>query len=245
MDVFWKFVEFEPCNLVKLVRLTISDFFSVNADLEIKCHPVCGFSIVDTMNVPITEKFIIQNIRTILLLNFLTDGLVNGFPKLQPATADVPSSVLVPRVAVAFCHNELTFSVMTKVHHTNTNMVYSFYQIFSHNFNLLSLRQNDLSFLMKSIKNIIKRQLKTKKKLCKFLYPSIMIKKFSFLLSKSPIHFCPENPIQISRRARQGEPKLFDFSYVVPRRGLEPPWVTPLAPKASTSTNFATSAVRP
>ncbi len=30
--------------------------------------------------------------------------------------------------------------------------------------------------------------------------------------------------------------------FYVPRRGLEPPWVAPLAPKASASTNFATSA---
>ena len=29
----------------------------------------------------------------------------------------------------------------------------------------------------------------------------------------------------------------------VPGRGLEPPWVTPLAPKASASTNFATPAL--
>src|SRR3989338_4446712 len=144
MDIFWKFVEFEPCNLVKLVRLTISDFFSVNANFEIKCHPVCGFSIVDTMNILKPKKFIIQNICTILLQNFLTDGLVNGFTKLQPATADVPSSVLIPSVAVAFCHNEFTFSVMTKIHHTNTDMIHSFYQIFSHDFSLLSLRQNGL-----------------------------------------------------------------------------------------------------
>ena len=33
-----------------------------------------------------------------------------------------------------------------------------------------------------------------------------------------------------------------DISFYVPRRGLEPPWVTPLAPKASAYTNFATSA---
>jgi hypothetical protein len=30
--------------------------------------------------------------------------------------------------------------------------------------------------------------------------------------------------------------------FIVPRRGLEPPWVAPLAPKASASTNFATPA---
>ena len=29
---------------------------------------------------------------------------------------------------------------------------------------------------------------------------------------------------------------------MVPERGLEPPWVTPLAPKASASANFATPA---
>ena len=168
MDVFWKFVEFEPSNLVKLVRLTILDFFSVNADFEIKRYPVRGFFIVDTMNVPITEKFIIQNIRTILLPNFLTDGLVNGFAELQPATADVPSSVLIPSIAVAFCHNELTFSVMTKIHHTNTDMIHSFYQIFSHDFGLLSLRQNDLSFFMKNIKNNAERQLKTKRNSASF-----------------------------------------------------------------------------
>src|SRR3989338_233320 len=168
MDVFWKFVEFEPCNFVKLVRLTISDFFSVNADFEIKRHPMCGFSIVDTMNILKPKKFIIQNICTILLQNFLTDGLVNGFIKLQPATADVPSSVLIPSVAVAFCHNEFTFSVMTKIHHTNTDMIHSFYQIFSHDFGLLSLRQNDLSFLMKNIKNNAERQLKTKRNSASF-----------------------------------------------------------------------------
>lgn len=33
-----------------------------------------------------------------------------------------------------------------------------------------------------------------------------------------------------------------DLIFYVPRRGLEPPWVTPLAPKASAYTNFATSA---
>ena len=33
-----------------------------------------------------------------------------------------------------------------------------------------------------------------------------------------------------------------NFYYFVPERGLEPPWVTPLAPKASASANFATPA---
>ena len=32
------------------------------------------------------------------------------------------------------------------------------------------------------------------------------------------------------------------FYLLVPERGLEPPWVTPLAPKASASANFATPA---
>ena len=35
---------------------------------------------------------------------------------------------------------------------------------------------------------------------------------------------------------------LISYSIFVPRRGLEPPWIAPLAPKASASTNFATSA---
>ena len=47
------------------------------------------------------------------------------------------------------------------------------------------------------------------------------IKKFSFLLSKSPICFCPENPIRISRRAKRGEPKPLAISYVVPGERLE------------------------
>jgi len=35
------------------------------------------------------------------------------------------------------------------------------------------------------------------------------IKNFSCLLSKSPIRFCPENPIQTGRRAKRGGlPKL-------------------------------------
>ena len=33
--------------------------------------------------------------------------------------------------------------------------------------------------------------------------------------AKPPILFCPQNPIQISRRAKRGEPKLFDFSFLV------------------------------
>ena len=58
MDVFWKFVEFEPSNLVKLVRLTILDFFSVNADFEIKRYPVCFLALMLTMHVSISQEFV-------------------------------------------------------------------------------------------------------------------------------------------------------------------------------------------
>ena len=50
-----------------------------------------------------------------------------------------------------------------------------------------------------------------------------MIKNFSFLFSKSPIRFCPENPIQISRRAKRGEPSKLAISSMVRGRGFEPP----------------------
>ena len=129
MYIFWYFIKCKPSNFIKLMWFTNLDFFSVNTNFEIKCYPVCRFSIMDTMNVPITEKLIIQNICTILLLNFLTDCLVNGFAKLQSATADVPSSVLVPSVVVAFCHNKLAFSIMTKINYANSSIINAFYHI--------------------------------------------------------------------------------------------------------------------
>src|SRR3989338_10507043 len=46
------------------------------------------------------------------------------------------------------------------------------------------------------------------------------IKNFSFLLSKSPIRFCPENSIRISRRAKRGEPFKLAISSMVQRRGI-------------------------
>ena len=51
---------------------------------------------------------------------------------------------------------------------------------------------------------------------------SSMIKNFSFLLSKSTIRFCPENPIRISRRAERGEPSKLAISFLVRREGFEP-----------------------
>ena len=39
-----------------------------------------------------------------------------------------------------------------------------------------------------------------------------MIKNFSFLLSKSPIRFCPENSVQTGRRAKRGEPSKLAIS---------------------------------
>ena len=69
-----------------------------------------------------------------------------------------------------------------------------------------------------------------------------MMKNFSFLLSKSPIRFCHENPIRISRRAKRGEPSKLAISFLVLGRGLEPPRVAPPAPKAGASTTFATPA---
>ena len=48
------------------------------------------------------------------------------------------------------------------------------------------------------------------------------IKNFSFLFSKSPIRFCPENPIRISRRAKRGGFLWLAISEMVPSRGIEP-----------------------
>lgn len=90
MNVLREFVKPEPSNLVKLVRLTITDFFSVNADFEIEGYPVRRLSVVNSMNIPVTEKFIIQNIRTILFLNLFTDSLINGFTEFQPPRRRCP-----------------------------------------------------------------------------------------------------------------------------------------------------------
>src|SRR3989344_7477863 len=40
---------------------------------------------------------------------------------------------------------------------------------------------------------------------------------------KSPIRFCPENSIRISRRAKRGEPSKLAISLLVRGRGFEPP----------------------
>ncbi len=127
MSALRKSVEREPRDFVKLVRLAIANLFSVNADLEIKRYPVCRFSVVYTMNVSITEKFIIKNIRTIFLFYFLADCLVNGLAEFQPTAAYVPSSMFVPGVIVTFRHNEFTLSVMTKIHDAHANVIYSFH----------------------------------------------------------------------------------------------------------------------
>jgi len=50
-----------------------------------------------------------------------------------------------------------------------------------------------------------------------------MIKNFSFLLSKSPIRFCPENSIQTDRRAKRGGFLWLAISEMVRREGFEPP----------------------
>ena len=49
-----------------------------------------------------------------------------------------------------------------------------------------------------------------------------LIKNFSFLLSKSPIRFCPENSIQTGRRAKRGGFLWLAISEMVPPKGLEP-----------------------
>ena len=70
-----------------------------------------------------------------------------------------------------------------------------------------------------------------------------LIKNFSFLLSKSPIRFCPENPIQISRRAGRGGFLWLAISLMVRERGLEPPRLTAYAPQAYVFTNYTTRAL--
>ena len=50
----------------------------------------------------------------------------------------------------------------------------------------------------------------------------IMIKNFSFLLSRSPIRFCPENSIPTGRQARRGWLQRLAISFLVPPRGIEP-----------------------
>src|SRR3989344_5752143 len=69
-----------------------------------------------------------------------------------------------------------------------------------------------------------------------------MIKNFSFLLSKSPIRFCPENPIRISRRAKRGEPFKLAISSMVPSGGFEPPILAEHGPKPCASSSSATRA---
>ncbi|TSC92702.1 MAG: recombinase, partial [Candidatus Berkelbacteria bacterium Athens1014_28] len=86
-------------------------------------------------------------------------------------------------------------------------------------------------------------------------------------LIKPPIDFFAQNSLQFGRRAKRGKPTKFDFSLLVPRRGLEPPcsferWLlrpvrphygargrsrtdtlfTAHAPKACVSANFTTRA---
>lgn len=62
-----------------------------------------------------------------------------------------------------------------------------------------------------------------------------MIENFSFLLSKSPIRFRPENSIQISHRAKRGEPFKFVISFVVRPRGFEPLRLAAQGPKPCAS----------
>ncbi len=52
----------------------------------------------------------------------------------------------------------------------------------------------------------------------------LMIKNFSFLLSKSPIRFCPENSTQTGRRAKRGEasPSCLQFPYWCAVEGSNP-----------------------
>ena len=67
----------------------------------------------------------------------------------------------------------------------------------------------------------------------------LRIKKFSFLLLKSPIRFCPENSIQTGRRFaswRRGEPFKLAISSTVRGRGFEPPRLAAHAPQACLAT---------
>ena len=49
------------------------------------------------------------------------------------------------------------------------------------------------------------------------------LKNFSFLLlTESGISFCPENSVRFGRRAARNAPRGIDFSYVVPKEGVEP-----------------------
>ena len=57
------------------------------------------------------------------------------------------------------------------------------------------------------------------------IYHLEVFEKISFLLlTESGISLCSENSVRFGCRAARSAPRGIDFSYVVPRRGLEPPW---------------------
>jgi len=116
-------VEREPCNLIKLVRLAISDFVSINKHLEIERDPVRLLAVVLAVCIPEAEELIVKNICGVLFPDLFAQRPFNSVSKFKAATARVPGAVLIAAVCTSLCHNKVAVSIVAEIHDSYARVV--------------------------------------------------------------------------------------------------------------------------
>lgn len=126
MDVFGYGLKGEPLDIIGFVRLAVLDLCWIDVNFKIKCDPVRWPALMLSVDIPISQKFKSNHVRTIFFAYFSSNRILNGITMLHSSTADVPTSMFVTAICISQIHHKSAVPIMAKVHDTYTDEIETF-----------------------------------------------------------------------------------------------------------------------
>ena len=94
-----KFLELEPVDIFELVGLPVFNLFRIDKNFKIKRNPVSLQSLVPSVDIPVAQKFKVQNFRTVFFAYFTFKRVFDRIVEFNAATTRIPPAVIA---AVSF-----------------------------------------------------------------------------------------------------------------------------------------------
>ena len=115
------FIERHPTQLVTLLGLAYLHFTWVEEHLVVKRYPVSLYSILLTKDIAVTKKANFFRRRTILLLNFAHERVLNFLAELEASSTRVPSAPLITTLLRALMQHKIPLPIVTQKAHRYPN----------------------------------------------------------------------------------------------------------------------------